>query len=96
MNQSKKKPMGGFILKIVLLLFIVYSIISLTITQINLSQNRQKLAELESKQQELQLNNDQLKALLDEGSYEDLIERALRENGYVRSDEKVYTDITGN
>lgn len=96
MKQSKKKPMGGFILKIVLLLFIVYSIISLTITQINLSQNRQKLAELESKQQELQLSNDQLKALLDEGSYEDLIERALRENGYVRSDEKVYTDITGN
>jgi hypothetical protein len=32
----------------------------------------------------------------EDDSYEDLIERALRENGYVRSDEKVYTDITGN
>ena len=85
-----------FILKIVLLLFIIYSIISLTATQINLSQNNQKLAELKRKQQELQLSNQQLTALLDEGSYEELIERALRENGYVRSDEKVYTDITGN
>ncbi len=95
MKSKNKKPTGRFILKLVLLLFIVYSIISLTINQIQLSQNRQKLAELEQKQQELQLSNDQLKALLDEGSYEDLIERALRENGYVRSDEKVYTDITG-
>lgn len=85
-----------FIVKIVLLFFIVYSIISLTATQIHLSQNRQKLSELKEKQKELQLSNQQLTALLDEGSYDDLIERALRENGYVRSDEKVYTDITGN
>ena len=95
MKQNENNPTGRFILKIVLLLFIVYSIISLTVNQVQLSQNRQKLAELEQKQQELQLSNEQLKALLDEDSYEDLIERALRENGYVRSDEKVYTDITG-
>ena len=95
MSVKNKKPTGRFILKLVLLLFIVYSIISLTVNQIQLSQHRQNLAELEQKQQELQLSNEQLKALLDEGSYEDLIERALRENGYVRSDEKVYTDITG-
>ena len=96
MKQKTKKPNGRFIFKIVLLLLIVYSLISLTVSQINLSQNRQKLAELEAKQQELQLSYDQLTALLDEDSYDDLIERVLRENGYVRSDEKVYTDITGN
>ena len=96
MKQKTKKTNGRFIFKIVLLLLIVYSLISLTVSQINLSQNRQKLAELEAKQQELQLSYDQLTALLDEDSYDDLIERVLRENGYVRSDEKVYTDITGN
>ncbi len=87
---------GSFLLKIVLLLFIVYSVINLTAAQIRLAQNKQKLEEKQSQEQELLLSNQQLKSLLDEGSYEDLIERTLRENGYVRSDEKVYTDITGN
>ena len=54
MSVKNKKPTGRFILKLVLLLFIVYSIISLTVNQIQLSQNRQKLAELEQKQQEQQ------------------------------------------
>ncbi len=91
-----KSFIGKFLLHIVLALFIVYSIVNLTVAQIRLAQNKQELAELESEKQELQMTNEQLRALLDEGSYEALLERALRENGYVRSDEKVYTDITGN
>ncbi len=87
---------GGFFIKIVLLLFIVYSIINLTTNQISLSSNRQELKELQAKQQELQMTNDELTRLLDDGSYDDLIERTLRENGYVRSDETVYIDTTGN
>lgn len=90
------KRRGSFLIKIVLLLFIVYSVINLTAAQVRLSKKRQELEELQAKQEELQLTNDQLQQLLEEGSYDDLIERALRENGYVRSDEKVYTDITGN
>lgn len=91
-----KSFIGKFLLHIVLALFIVYSIVNLTVAQIRLAQNKQELAELESEKQELQMTNEQLRTLLDEGSYEALLERALRENGYVRSDEKVYTDITGN
>ena len=91
-----KSFMGKFLLHIVLALFIVYSIINLTIAQIRLAQNKQELSELTAQKQELELTKEQLTALLDEGSYEALLERALRENGYVRSDEKVYTDITGN
>ncbi len=91
-----KSFMGKFLLHIVLALFIVYSIINLTIAQIRLAQNKQELSELRTQKQELELTKEQLTALLDEGSYEALLERALRENGYVRSDEKVYTDITGN
>ncbi len=91
-----KSFLGKFLLHIVLALFIVYSIINLTIAQIRLAQNKQELSELQTQKQELELTKEQLTALLDEGSYEALLERALRENGYVRSDEKVYTDITGN
>jgi cell division protein FtsB len=93
--KKQKGLLGSILLKIVLLLFIVYSIINLTTAQIRLSKNKQELEQLQAQQQELQLTNQELQAMLGDGSYEDLIERALRENGYVRSDEKVYTDITG-
>ncbi len=94
---SKTKRVGGsLLLKLVLLLFIVYSVINLTAAQVRLAKNRQQLAELQARQEALELTNAELKALLEEGSYDDLIERALRENGYVRSDERVYVDVTGN
>ena len=96
MAKKQKGLLGSILLKVVLLLFIVYSIINLTTAQIRLSKNKQELEQLQAQQQELQLTNQELQAMLGDGSYEDLIERALRENGYVRSDEKVYTDITGN
>ncbi len=95
MAKKQKGLLGSILLKIVLLLFIVYSIINLTTAQIRLSKNKQELEQLQAQQQELQLTNQELQEMLKDGSYEDLIERALRENGYVRSDEKVYTDITG-
>lgn len=91
-----KSLFGKMFIYVVLALIIVYSIVNLTIAQIRLAQNKQELAELESEKQELQLTKQELQAMLDEDSYDALLERALRENGYVRSDEKVYTDITGN
>ncbi len=91
--KSKKGLTGGLLVKIVLLLVILYSVVNLTTVQIRLSKKNQQLAELQLKEQELQLTNAQLQKLLKDGSYEDMLERALRENGYVRSDEKVYTDI---
>jgi cell division protein FtsB len=94
--KKQKALFGSILIKIVLLFFIVYSIINLTTAQIRLSRNKQELEHLQAQEQELQLTNQELQKLLDDDSYEDLIERALRENGYVRSDEKVYTDITGN
>ena len=94
---SKTKRVGGsLLLKLVLLLFIVYSVINLTAAQVRLAKNRQQLAELQARQEALELSNAELKALLADGSDDDLIERALRENGYVRSDERVYVDVTGN
>ncbi len=93
-KTRQNKGLGSsLVVKIVLLLFIAYSVVNLTSAQIRLSKKNQQLAELQVKEQELQLTNTQLQSLLDEGSYEDMLERALRENGYVRSDEKVYTDI---
>ncbi len=96
MASKTKRVSGSLLLKLVLLLFIVYSVINLTAAQVRLAKNRQQLAELQARQEALELSNAELKALLADGSYDDLIERALRENGYVRSDERVYVDVTGN
>ena len=92
-TKQRKSSSGALFVKIVLLLFIIYSVVNLTTAQIRLSKKNQELAQLQLKEQELQLTNSQLQGLLNDGSYEDMLERALRENGYVRSDEKVYTDI---
>jgi len=92
LSKTKKTLGSSLLVKIVLLLFIISSVISLTSAKIHLSQKEQELAKLQKQQEELQLTNDQLQSLLSQGSHEDLMERALRENGYVRTDEKVYTD----
>ncbi len=85
-----------FLLKVVLLVLVVVGTVQLISAQVRLDKNQRQLAALQEEKEQLVLNNEELTALLDDGSYDALIERALRENGYVRSDERVYTDVTGN
>ncbi len=92
LSESKKSFGGSLLVKIVLLLFIISSVISLLSAKAYLSKKEQEVAQLKKQEQELQLTYDQLQTLLSQGSHEDLMERALREHGYVRTDEKVYTD----
>ena len=89
------KFVGSFFAKILLIVLIIAGTVSLTSAQIRLHENRRELEQLQQQKLELQKSNEALSKLLEDDSYDDLIHQALRENGYVRSDETVYTDIAG-
>ncbi len=84
---------GTLFIKIVLVLFVIFSIINITAKQIELSKKEKILEEKKAELAALQVSNDELQQLLDSGTQDELVERILRENGYVRSDEKVYVDL---
>lgn len=94
---ARRKKKGSLFIKILLLAFILYSIYSLVQMYTGLAQSSQLLAEKRESEQELMLRNQELEKLLEEGNQGDRIERAARSKlGYAYSDEKVYTDISGN
>ena len=94
---ARKKRKGSLFVKLLLLAFILYSIYSLVQMYTGLAKSSQLLAEKRESEQELTLRNQELEKLLEEGNQGDMIERAARSKlGYAYSDEKVYTDISGN
>lgn len=94
--RTKNKKVNMFF-KIVVLVFVFYSIFSLAQLNIAMSNNRKEKSALQTQINDLQQNVDELNYLLQEGTKEDLIERAARQKlGYVYTDEQVYTDLSGN
>ena len=84
---------GTLFIKIILVLFVIFSIINITAKQIELSKKEKLLEEKREELAALQVSNEELQQLIDSGTQDELIERILRENGYVKSDERVYVDI---
>lgn len=84
---------GTLIIKIILVLFVLFSIINITAKQIELSKKEKILEEKKAELSALQVSNEELQQLLDSGTQDELVERILRENGYVKSDERVYVDL---
>ncbi len=76
----------------------VYMIATLSSLWAELSEGRKELALLEQQKQALELRNDELRLLLEEGSHEEIIERAAREKlSYVFPNEEIYKeDKLGN
>ena len=84
------------ILRILLLAFSVYIIISLTNLQVQLIDRTRELKSGEALLAAKNLQIDELVRLLDSGTEAELIEKAARERlGYVYPDEQVYVDLSG-
>ena len=93
----KRKQNKSIILRLVVLAFCVYSIITLTNLWVNLNE-KQKELELYKVELNQRINDvDELKELLNSDSNTELIEKAARERlGYVYSNEQIFIDISGN
>lgn len=92
-NNTGKRVVFKF--SIVLLSFyLVYSMISL---QTQLIASRKILAQKQQEISEIKVSNDELESLLNNGSHEELVERAARDKlGFVYANEEIYEDIKGN
>ncbi len=92
-NNTSKRVV--FKVSIVLLAFyLVYSMISL---QAQLVSSRKVLAQKQEEISALKISNKELESLLENGSHDELVERAAREKlGFVYANEEIYVDIKGN
>lgn len=94
-NIRKKKASGfsgGIVLSVVLLVVAVFGAVSLVSSEISLHKLRKEKEQLEQQVAEKEAVNRELQELLDNGDYEDLLERAAREKfDYVYQDEQVIT-----
>lgn len=97
MKTKKSKKNKSVVVRLLVLGVCVYMVASLASLWNTMNDGRQQLAELEQEYAQKSYEIDELKALLENGSDEALIEKAARERlGYVYSDEQVYIDISGN
>lgn len=93
-----KTPNGrkSIILRVLLLVFSVYIIVSLTNLQVQLVNRKKELKSGEAVLEAQNLQISELVRLLDSGTEAELIEKAARERlGYVYPDEQVYVDLSG-
>ena len=93
----KRKHNKSIILRLVVLAFCVYSIITLTNLWISLNEKQNELQLYKLELQQRVNDVEELKNMLDSDSNTQLIEKAARERlGYVYSDEQIFIDISGN
>lgn len=94
---TEKKAGKSILLRLAVLAFAVYMIISLTSLWSQLVVSKKELGELEKDAKERELKISELSRLLEDGDETEIIEKAARERlGYVYADEQVYVDISGS
>lgn len=93
----KTKQEKSIIVRLLVLGVSVYMIITLVSLCTQLNNKRAELIEKQEVLADMQLELDDLKTLLNEGTQNQIIEKAARERlGYVFSDEEVFLDISGS
>lgn len=86
----------SILLRVLLLVFSVYIIISLTNLQMQLIERKRELKSGEALLAAKELKTEELLRLLDSGTEAELIEKAARERlGYVYPNEQVFVDLSG-
>ena len=94
-NRPKKKH--SIIRRVLLLVVSVYFLYSLGDLQVQLMNQRKEYNELVQHKKEMSQRIEEYTKLLENGTEAQIIEKAARERlGYVRADEQVFVDISGN
>lgn len=96
-QMKKPKRKKSIIVRLIVLGVSVYMIVTLIGLGNQLARDRETLEQYENYRNTVQLENEELKALLESDSHSAIIEKAARERlGYVYSNEEIYIDISGN
>ncbi|MBO4732847.1 MAG: septum formation initiator family protein [Clostridia bacterium] len=96
MSKGAKKS-RSVIVRLLVLFLVSYMMITLIGLFRDYREAQNKLTDLKATLRSEQLQIEEYKALLNDGSHADIIEKAARERlGFVYSNEEVYVDISGN
>lgn len=97
MVSKAKSYKGSIVLRILIVVFCAYLIYSLGSLFVELNALESENAGLQKEIIQTQANIAEREKLLEEGTKEEIIEKAARERlGYVYPNETVYMDISGN
>lgn len=95
--KQKPKRRKSIIVRLIVLGVSAYFIFSLIGLGDDLVEVKSELTKLQQQLNEKVLYKDELIALMDEDSYDDIIEKAARERlGWVFGDETIFKDTSGN
>ena len=96
-RKTKTKPKRSLILKLLVLGVCVYMVVTVTNLWKALNEAEKLLESEIEKSLALQNDIEELNLLLEDESNPQIIEKAARERlGYIKSDEHVFIDISGN
>lgn len=96
-RKTRTKPKRSLILKLLVLGVCVYMIVTITNLWKALNEAEKLLESEIEKSLALQNDIEELNLLLEDESNSQIIEKAARERlGYIKSDEQVFIDISGN
>ena len=96
MKASNSPRRHSIRVRAALLCAMIYLIVANTNLQIELSRKQAELNDIYSSKTTVELKNQELENLIENGTESDYIERAARDRlGYVYANEEVFTDISG-
>ena len=97
MKKKGTKKHKSFFLRLALIGFLCYGVVSFFMLQMDLAQKDQELQEINQKIQTQKQTNQELKTMLGEEHYSESIARVAREKlGYVYPDERIFVDVSGS
>ena len=95
--KNKNRKNKSVLLRVLILGVCVYMIATLSGLWNTLNRSRKELENLKAEYAEEQNDIEELRAMLEDGSQSQIIEKAARERlGYIYPDEQVFIDISGN
>ena len=96
MKGEKAHKGKKILLRLALIAFLGYGVISFVLLQADLSQKDQELKAIQEKIAAQKQTNNELETLLEEENYSEYVARIAREKyGYTYPDERAFVDVSG-
>ena len=95
MARKKKKRKVGFVAKLIVFAFVIYSAVTLVSLQIKINAQRENAQSLVGQVAEEKAKQTQLRQLLEDELDEDYVVSEAQKQGYAAPDERVFVDVSG-
>lgn len=92
-KTGKSKRKHSFILTVCFISLAIIFVISLVSIKKEIDSRKEEVSQIQSKCDEKNAENEELKSEIDSGDEEEYKEKVARENGYIKPGDSVYQDV---